>query len=266
VLLIDQQPSFSDAVTRWIIVVATLLVTGLLMAWIRRSLEREREETARLAVVAERMRIARDLHDAAGHGVTAISLQATAGLRALEEDRDLDQARTVLEEIKRTSRAALEDMRKLLGLLRPGDSADPDLNRVSLSHLDELIAECRAAGLSVRVERSGDPVNLPPLLDQTAYRIIQESLTNVLKHAGPGAAASVHLSFDLASVELEVTDDGPGNTASVAVGSRRGLIGMRERVELFGGRFSAGPVEAGGFRVFARLPLGNPLENVGQAR
>jgi signal transduction histidine kinase len=102
---------------------------------------------------------------------------------------------------------------------------------------------------------------LPPILDQTAYRIIQEALTNVLKHAGPGASATVGLAFDPASVELEVTDDGPGRIGSVAVGTRRGLIGMRERVELFGGRFSAGPMADGGFRVFARLPLGNPLEN-----
>jgi signal transduction histidine kinase len=265
-LLIDDDPGMAAGVSRWVVTVTTLLVTGLLMAWIRRSLEREREETARLAVVAERMRIARDLHDAAGHGVTAISLQAQAGLRAIENDRDLDEARTVFEEIKRTSRAALEDMRKFLGLLRPGDSTVPDLDRVSLSQLDEMVDECRAAGLSVAVERSGGSVILPPLLDQTAYRIIQESLTNVLKHAGPGAAAAVHLSFDPASLELEVTDDGPGRSAaSVAVGSHSGLIGMRERVELFGGRFSAGPMDGGGFRVYARLPLGNPLENVSRA-
>jgi signal transduction histidine kinase len=107
---------------------------------------------------------------------------------------------------------------------------------------------------------------LPPILDQTAYRIIQEALTNVLKHAGTGASARVGLSFDPTSVELQVTDDGPGAAGGVAVGTRRGLIGMRERVELFGGRFSAGPMDGGGFRVFARLPLGNPLENVSQQR
>ena len=265
VLLIDQNPSFSDGLTRWLILVATLLVTGLLMAWIRRSLEREREETARLAVVAERMRIARDLHDAAGHGVTAISLQAATGLRALEDGGDVAETRTVLEEIKRTSRVTLEDMRKLLGLLQPGDATYPERDRVSVSHLDPLIAECRAAGLTVSLERSGDPVTLPPILDQTAYRIIQEALTNVLKHAGSGAAATVQLRYDPASVEMEVIDDGPGTIGAVAIGTRRGLIGMRERVELFGGRFSAGPMEGGGFRVFARLPLGNPLESFSPA-
>jgi signal transduction histidine kinase len=261
VLLIDQHPTFSDGVTRWVVLVATLLVTGLLMAWIRRSLEREREETARLAVVAERMRIARDLHDAAGHGVTAISLQAATGLRAIDDGADVDEARAVLEEIKRTSRIALEDMRKLLGLLRP-DASQPERDRVSLSHLDVMIGECRAAGISVTVHRSGDPITLPPMLDQTGYRIIQEALTNVLKHAGPGASARVDVTFDPSTVELEVTDDGPGTFGTVAVGTRSGLIGMRERVEVFGGRFSAGPMEGGGFRVFARLPVGNPLESV----
>jgi signal transduction histidine kinase len=264
ILLIDQHPTFADAVTRWIVLIATLLVTGLLMAWIRRSLEREREETAHLAVIAERMRIARDLHDAAGHGVTAVSLQAATGIRAIDDGADVEEARAVLEEIKRTSRIALDDMRKLLGLLRPTDAAYPERDRVSLSHLNAMIDECRAAGLTVTVETSGDRLDLPPILDQTAYRIIQEALTNVLKHVGSGASATVGLSFDPTSVELEVADDGPGTVGSVALGTRRGLIGMRERVELFGGRFSAGPMDGGGFRVFARLPLGNPLENVGQ--
>jgi signal transduction histidine kinase len=261
VLLIDQHPSLADGVTRWVVTIATLLVTGLLMAWIRRSLERERDETAHLAVVAERMRIARDLHDAAGHGVTAISLQATTGLRAIDDGADIGEARQVLEEIKRTSRIALEDMRKLLGLLRPADATDPERDRVSLSHLDVMIEECRAAGLEVAVERSGGVPVLPPILDQAAYRIIQEALTNVLKHAGPGASATVSLRYDRMSIELEVVDDGPGTIGNVGVGTRRGLIGMRERVELFGGRFSAGPIDEGGFRVFARLPLGSPLES-----
>jgi signal transduction histidine kinase len=266
ILLIDQHPTFADAVTRWVVLMATLLVTGLVMAWIRRSLERERDETAHLAVVAERMRIARDLHDAAGHGVTAISLQATTGLRAIDDGADVEEAREVLEEIKRTSRIALEDMRKLLGLLRPMDATDPERDRVSLSHLDQMISECRTAGLDVSVERSGETQLLPPILDQTAYRIIQEALTNILKHAGPEATASVRLMFDPTSVELEVIDDGTGTIGSVASGARRGLIGMRERVELFGGRFSAGPMDGRGFRVFARLPLGNSLENVSQQR
>jgi signal transduction histidine kinase len=262
--LVEQASDFAAGATRWVVTMATLLITGLLMAWLRRALDREREETARLAVVAERMRIARDLHDAAGHGVTAISLQATTGLRALDDGAGVDEARGVLEEIKRTSRVALEDMRKLLGLLRPSDGRDLEQSRVSLSQLDQMVAECRAAGLSVTVDRTGDPIALPPILDQAAYRITQEALTNVLKHAGPDATANVRLAFDPAGVEVEVTDDGPGHRAGVPIGSHSGLIGMRERVELFGGGFWAGPMEGGGFRVFASLPLGDRVETAGK--
>ena len=159
----------------------------------------------------------------------------------------------------------MEDMRKLLGLLRPSDTGELDHTRVSLSHLDQMISECRAAGLSVTVSRSGDEAALTPILDQAAYRITQEALTNVLKHAGPGSAATVRLAFDPESVEVEVTDNGPGQTGGVAVGTRKGLIGMRERVELFGGRFSAGPMNSGGFRVFARLPREGRLETAGSS-
>ena len=264
ILLIDDKPTLSAGITRWVVTIATLLVTGLLMSWLRRSLDREREETARLAVIAERMRIARDLHDAAGHGVTAISLQAAAGLRLLDDEHDVAETRRVLEEIKRTSKSTMEDMRKLLGLLRPSDTGELEHARVSLSHLDQMVAECRAAGLTVTVDQRGDETGLSPIVDQAAYRITQEALTNVLKHAGPGAAATVRLAFDPESVEVEVTDDGPGRTGGVAIGSRKGLIGMRERVELFGGRFAAGPMERGGFRVFARLPRGSELETAGR--
>jgi signal transduction histidine kinase len=264
VLLIDDGPSFSSGVTRWVVTISTLLVTGLLMSWLRRSLDREREETARLAVVAERMRIARDLHDAAGHGVTAISLQAANGLRAIDDDHDLGEARAALDEVKRTARTTMEDMRKLLGLLRPSEASELENSRVSLSHLDQMVAECRAAGVSVTVDRSGEETELPSTVDQAAYRITQEALTNVLKHAGSGAAANVRLAFDPEAVEVEVTDDGPGVAAGVAGGSRKGLIGMRERVELFGGRFAAGPMPQGGFRVFARLPKTSSLETAGR--
>jgi signal transduction histidine kinase len=256
----EQAADFAAGMTRWVVTMGTLLVTGLLMSWLRRSLDREREETARLAVIAERMRIARDLHDAAGHGVTAISLQAAAGLSELEEGPNVPEARNMFEEIKRTARTTMQDMRKLLGLLRPGDGAEVEQARVTLSQLDKLVAECRAAGLRVSVDRTGDPVALPPMVDQAAYRIAQEALTNTLKHAGPGAVATVRLAFDPDAVEVEVTDDGPGGTGAVAIGSRKGLIGMRERAELFGGRFSAGPMGGGGFRVFARLPRGSRLE------
>ena len=144
--------------------------------------------------------------------------------------------------------------------LRPGDTAYPERDRVSLAHLDDLIAECHGAGLEVEVSRAGAPTELPPILDQAAYRITQEALTNVLKHAGPDATASVYLTFDPTGVEVEVVDDGIGPSGGVALGTHRGLIGMKERVELFGGHFDAGPVPQRGFRVFARLPLANRIE------
>jgi signal transduction histidine kinase len=264
-LFLGQQASdFAAGLTRWLVTMSTLLLAGLIVAWVRRSLEREREEHARLAAVAERMRIAQDLHDAAGHGVTAISMQAAAGERALEEGEDPERVQAVFEEIKRTSRIAMDDMRKVLGLLRT-DLPHPDLDRVSIFHLEEMIDECRAAGIDLSVRRSGEPQALSPILDQTAYRIVQEALTNVLQHAGAGSSALVMVSFDPEGLELEVTDDGPGR-GSVTLGTQRGLLGMRERVELFGGRFEAGPMDDRGFRVFARLPTGEPLDSLTQTR
>jgi signal transduction histidine kinase len=257
VLLFDQAPSLTDGVTRWVVTMATFLVTGLLGAWLRRALEREREESARLAVVAERIRIARELHDAAGHGVTAVSMQAAAGLKSLDDDPDA--TRLALEEIKRTSRSTMEDMRRLLGVLRPSDAPEDPLLRASLTEFDELVEECRQAGIHVEPKVLGDPIPLPAAIDQAAYRITQEALTNVLKHAGTGSAATVRLHYGPDALVLEITDDGRGQpTPDVpsAGGSNRGLSGMRERAEMFGGVFDAGRIAGGGFRVFARLPLG----------
>jgi signal transduction histidine kinase len=257
VLLIDQSPMFAAGVTRWVVTISTLAVTGLLGAWLRRSLEREREEAARLAVVAERMRIAREVHDAAGHGVTAVSIQAAAGLRSL--DSDTEATREALEEIKRTSRVTMEDMRRLLGILRPGAEGEAELDRVSLAGVNALIEEFERAGLPVALEVSGSPCPLPTALDQAAYRIAQEALTNALKHGGRGAKAALNLTYGPQNLELEIIDDGGRNGAELPAGTKKGLIGMRERVEMFGGAFEAGPVPGAGFRVRARLPLGELL-------
>jgi signal transduction histidine kinase len=257
VLLIDQSPMFAAGVTRWVVTVSTLAVTGLLGAWLRRSLEREREEAARLAVVAERMRIAREVHDAAGHGVTAVSIQAAAGLRSL--DSDTEATREALEEIKRTSRVTMEDMRRLLGILRPGTEGEAQLHRVSLAGVNTLIEEVERAGLPVALEVSGKRSPLPTALDQAAYRIAQEALTNALKHAGRGAKAALNLTYGPENLELEITDDGGGNGVELPRGTKKGLIGMRERVEMFGGAFEAGPLPGAGFRVRARLPLGERI-------
>ena len=250
VLLLDEGPTLAAGLTRWLVVVATFVTVGLLIAWLRRALERRREETAALAMITERMRIARELHDAAGHGMTAVSIQAAAGLRLVE--RDTEAAKEALEEIVRTSKLTLEDMRRLLGVLRPasGDSFD----RVSLARLDELVARCRRAGVPIEIGISGEPYAVPETLDQAAYRIIEEALTNVLEHGGAGAKARLRLSYDAEGLGIEVTNKGRPPADAPPPGAK-GLSGIRERVELFGGLLETGPLDGGGFRVHARLPV-----------
>jgi len=252
ILLMDKGEDFAAGLTRWLVLVSTFVTVGLLIAWVHRALERQREQTARLAVIAERVRIARELHDAAGHGVTAVSIQAAAGLRFV--DRDTEATRRALEDIKRTSRTTLEDMRRLLGVLRPSGAGTEPFDRVSLANLDQLVDESARAGIPVDVEISGRAVPLPPGLDQAAYRIAQEALANVHDHGGPAASARVRVSYAEDGLELEIVNRGQEAPARVPTGGK-GLIGMRERVELFGGTLEAGPRRGGGFRVRAHLPL-----------
>jgi signal transduction histidine kinase len=254
-LLLDQGPSLAAGVTQWLVVVATFTTVGLLVAWLHRSLERQRKETTRLAVVAERIRIARELHDAAGGGVTAVSIQAAAGLRFV--DRDPEATKGALEEIVRTSKLTLEDMRRLLGVLRLDLEGDR-FNRVSLARLDELTAECRRAGVPIEVGVSGEPFALPEALDQAAYRIVEEALANVLKHGGVEAKARLRLSYETDALGLEVTNKGRPPAEVPPVGAR-GLSGIRERVDLFGGSLEAGALDGGGFRVYALLPVAAPV-------
>jgi signal transduction histidine kinase len=217
--------------------------------------EADREERARRAVQDERERIARELHDIITHHVSVIVIQAGAGLTALE--RRPDQARTALEAIDRTSRQALTDMRRMLGILGEGPSADDPSRQPmpGLGRLGELIEEVRAAGLPVELSIDGDRRPLDAGIELSAYRIVQEALTNTLKHAS-GARARVHLGFEDQALEIEVTDQGGSgrrNLGEAGTGGR-GLIGMRERVAVFGGDLEAGPYQ-GGFRVRARLPI-----------
>ena len=249
-LLIDEGPTLAAGVTRWLVVVSTLATIGLLVAWLHRSLDRQRRETARLAVVAERMRFARELQDAAGHGVAAVSIQAEVGLRAL--DRDPEAARPALEEIKRTSQASLANMRRMLGVMRPDTPAE-GFDRVSLAHVDELVAECRRAGIPVEVGISGEAGGLPEAVDQAGYRIAQEALINVLKHGGSEAMARLRLSYTRDALGVEVTNK--GLPPAEGTGAGRGLAGIRERVDAFGGTLDQGPLEGGGFRVHATLPI-----------
>jgi signal transduction histidine kinase len=220
-----------------------------------RRVEENREHEARLRVHSERLRIARDLHDAVGHQVALISVQAGAMSYLL--DTDLDKARESLAHIQRASEAALEELRLTVGLLRqPGDS-EPTEPASGLGRLEELLGSFAATGLNVTCHVTGEARPLPEAVDLTAYRVIQESLTNTAKHAA-GASASVQLAFRPGVLALAVEDNGPGVSGNGHAGDGHGghgLIGMRERAAAVGGWVSAGPRGGGGFQVLAELPL-----------
>ncbi len=219
-----------------------------------RILEADREDQARRAVQEERERIARELHDIVTHHVSVIVIQAGAGLTSLG-DRP-DPARTALEAIDRTSRQALTDMRLMLGMLGDPVTTDPSREPMpGLQRLGELLEEVRSAGLSVELSVEGERRTLDDGIELSAYRIVQEALTNTLKHAR-GARARVVLGYGPRALDIEVTDVGGSGERDLGDGSvgGRGLIGMRERVALFGGDLEAAPI-AGGFRVHARLPI-----------
>jgi signal transduction histidine kinase len=216
-------------------------------------LEHEREERARLAVLEERSRMARELHDVIAHSVSVIVVQAAAERRALPDGAESTGA--ALEQIERTGREALVELRRLLGVLRRGeDDAPARAPQPGLAVLDELVAQVRDAGLSVDVRIEGDPTALPPGVDLSAYRIVQEALTNALKHAH-ARRAEVVLGFGTGELRLDVRDDGRGNGAPVVPGGGHGLAGMRERAQLYGGELAAGRrVDGPGFEVKARIP------------
>ncbi len=219
-------------------------------------LEQAREELARRAVTEERLRLARELHDVVAHAMSVIAVQS--GVGAHVADTQPQEAAKALAAIEVTSRAALEELRRLLGVLRRDSEPQGDLTPVpGLADLDGLLAEVAKAGLAVRLRVEGTPSQLPAGVDLSAYRIVQEALTNVVKHAGP-ARAQVVVGYRDQDVTVEVTDDGRGGGASTGDGQAmvgHGLIGMRERVAAFGGDLEVGPRPDGGFRVAARLPL-----------
>ncbi len=213
-------------------------------------LELEREEKARVAVAEERSRISRELHDVIAHSVSVMVVQAQAAQRLLQGEQQ--EARQALTSIETTGRQALMEMRRLLGILRRTDAELALAPQPSLNHLDALAAQTREAGLPVELSVEGDVGSLPPGVDLTAYRIAQEALTNVRKHAGPARArVVVHRRDD--GIELEITDDGPGIGKND--GSGQGLIGMRERVTLYGGTLESGKRSGGGYLVRAKLPV-----------
>lgn len=265
-------------------VIATFGSTGALAVWafglLRRSrrdvisalvdraerLQVERDQEARIATAAERSRIAREIHDIIAHSLSVIIAQADGGRYAA--DADPAAATRALGTISETGRAALADMRRLLGVLRPGEGGDePGADRrvgggpgglvtpqPGAEDVEGLVEQVRASGMRVSLVRMGQPRTLPPGTGLTVYRICQEALTNVLKHAGPNPGVTVLLQWTPDALVLEVGDDGRGAAAD-SDGVGQGLVGMRERAAMFGGTVTAGPRPGGGFRVRARLPL-----------
>jgi signal transduction histidine kinase len=212
--------------------------------------ERERDLVAREAVVEERARIARELHDVVAHNVSMIVIQAGAERRVLGDANAT--SREVLQTIEQIGRGALTEMRRLLGMLR-SDTDDPLMPQPGLAELPRLVTQVGEAGLPVELRVDGEPRSLPVGIELSAYRIVQEALTNALKHAGD-AHATVHIRYGADSLELEIVDDGAGAPVHVSSGGH-GLVGMRERVALYGGRLDASRPASGGFAVRVVLPL-----------
>ncbi|MFC0849781.1 sensor histidine kinase [Streptomyces noboritoensis] len=238
------------AVAAWVLAIVAIaeLTRVRREQWARAGAERA--AAARRRADEERLRIARELHDVLAHSISVINVQAGVGLALL--DSDPEQARTALTTIKSASKEALGEVRQVLDTLRaPGDA--PRSPAPGLDRLPELVEQAAAAGLTVGTATTGSPRALPPGADLAAFRIVQEALTNVVRHSG-SPTARVLLAYAPDVLELRVDDDGPAGPGD-AGGSGNGLIGMRERAAALGGTIEAGPRPDGGFRVVARLPL-----------
>ena len=223
-------------------------------------LERERDQQAALAAAAERARIAREMHDIVAHHLTVMTTLAEAAVAASASSPE--KATDVMRSVAVTGRRALADTRRLLGVLRERDgtgagSAEALQPVPDLSQLDALIEQVRSAGLDTALELHGQAPDVPAGVQLAVYRLVQEALTNTLKHGGAGARASVRLSFEPGELRVDVNDDGAGSAAPAAAGVGGGLPGMRERVRAYGGDVQAGPRQPAGWAVSARLPLDN---------
>jgi signal transduction histidine kinase len=226
--------------------------------------ERTREEEARRRVDEERMRIARELHDVVSHTIGVISVQAGVAAHLLH--RRPDKAADSLAAIRQASDEALGELHAMLGVLRGGDNGRPPLAPApGLAELDTLVAQAAGAGIQVRVAVQGEPRRLPPAVDLACYRVVQESLTNVVRHAA-ATSAEVTVTHLGGGVVVEVTDDGrglAGGPGNGSAGGGQGIVGMRERARTLGGTLEAGPRPEGGFRVQASLPVGGPQQAAG---
>ena len=217
------------------------------------SAEREREQLARIAVHEERASIARELHDIVAHSVSVMLVGVRGARDALRASPDA--ADDTLARVERSGEQSLAELRRILALLREPEQVSESHPQPSLAELDELVAGYRAAGLPVRLEVVGEPVPLPSGVELSVYRIAQEALTNALKHSDP-TNVILTLAFRPSRLELEVVDDGMRTAPSTAP-TGQGIIGMRERIALLGGELETGKRDGGGFRVAARLPVGD---------
>jgi signal transduction histidine kinase len=231
------------------------IIAWLLGAYLRtrrlyaEGLAREREERSLTAVAEERNRIARELHDVVGHSVSVMTVQASAVRRLMRPDQEKERA--ALETVEAAGREALAEMRRMVGVLRAGDSP-PDLTPPpTLDQLDRLVDNFRQAGLDVSFRTTGEEAPLPPGLDLTAYRLVQEALTNTLRHAHARKAV-VHIGYGDDCLVISVRDDGVGSDGSPP---GTGLLGMRERVAVYGGTLTTGAAQGGGFELRAELPV-----------
>jgi signal transduction histidine kinase len=219
------------------------------------AVEREKEEEARRAVADERLHIARELHDVVAHSMGVIAVQASVGEHVIDDNPE--EAKRALEAISGVSRSTLAEIRRMLGVLRETDGEERGSPAYApapgLSELDRLVRELDGAGIAVEVAYDGARVELPRGVDLTAYRIVQEALTNVMKHAGP-ARARVVVRYEPGALGLEIVDDGRGVNGRSEGRGGHGLVGMRERVAVYGGTLEVGPKSGGGYRVAVRLP------------
>ena len=212
--------------------------------------EQDREAAARVAVAEERARIARELHDVVAHAVSVMVLQVGAVRHRMPESQSGD--REALENVEQAGRTALAEMRRLLGAMRHGADELELAPHPGLQDLDALVADVRSAGLDVGVDVRGEPIALPPSLDLSVYRILQEGLTNALKHA-QARRAEVSVEYGATEVLVAIRDDGRGPATTDGLG--HGLVGIAERVKIFGGEMTAGASDSGGFMLRARLPV-----------
>jgi signal transduction histidine kinase len=232
----------------WVVVPFAL---GQVVRTGREARARTRVEEIERYSYEERLRIAQEVHDVVGHGLTAINMQAEIALHVLPKRPE--QAEPALAAISRTSKEALDELRATLAVVRRGEDSLSRTPGPGLGRIHDLVARMSATGITVTVTVSGTPRDLSAAVDLAAYRIVQEALTNVLRHAGP-ASAAVRIEYQPRQLTIEVTDNGPG-TAGATATTGHGVAGMRERVDALGGAFDAGPRLGGGFRIYAGLPL-----------